>query len=81
MVDNTKRFSSSSILNELLESSMAREQKADIKTRGDHVISSAINLLDDILEEYGSEIAEKLERRFITAIKTRDTVKFKFNKK
>lgn len=80
MNDNT-RFSSSSILNEILVGAYGREQKADLKTRGDHLVASTINLLDEIHGEYGDEIAGKLERRLISAIKQRDPTRFRFNKR
>lgn len=77
-------MASSNILNELLSSdyhNVDNYNKADIKTRGDHLISSVINLLDDVNDHYGEDVANMLERRFIASIKTRDPKKFKFNKK
>lgn len=81
IASNTLKYSKSSILNEILDSTTSRQQKADIKTRGDHLVNSTINLLEDIREEYGVEIAEKLERRLVAAIKNRDPSKFRFNKR
>lgn len=76
------RYSKSSILNEILESSSSgRQQKADIKTRADHLVNSTINLIEDIRGEFGDEIAEKLERRLFAAIKNRDPSKFRFNRR
>lgn len=77
-------MASSNILNELLSSdhyNVDNYNKADIKTRGDHLISSAINLIEDVREHYGEDVANMLERRFLASIKTRDPKKFKFNKK
>lgn len=69
----------SNILNEILASD--NYTKADIKTRGDHLINSTFNLFEDIRSEYGDEVADMLERRYIASIKTRDPKKFRFNKK
>jgi hypothetical protein len=71
----------SSILDELLErSNVQAYNKADIKTRGDHLVISAINLLEDIRKNYDDETAEMLERRLLAAIKSKDARKFRFNK-
>lgn len=71
----------SSILEELLERSNAQAyNKADIKTRGDHLVISAINLIEDIKKNYDPETAEMLERRLLSAIKSKDARKFRFNK-
>lgn len=70
---------SSKILDELLYGSA--DAKADFKTRGDHLLVSSINLMEDIRREYGDEAAEMLERRFIASIKTKNPRKFRFNKR
>ena len=71
----------SSILDELLQRTRSSTyNKADIKTRGDHLVTSAINLVEDIRSEYGEETADMLERRMLSAIKSKDPRKFRFNK-
>ena len=72
---------SSSILDELLErTDVSAYSRADTKTRGDHLVVSVINLLEDIRKEFDEETADMLERRLLSAIKSKDPRKFRFNK-
>lgn len=68
----------SSILDELFNSN--QYNRSDIKTRGDHLVVSVINLLEEIRQQYDEETADMLERRILSAIKQRDPRKFRFNK-
>lgn len=50
------------------------ENKVDLlQTRGDNALSSAINLLEFIEESFGEEEAADLTKRFISAVRNRDT--------
>ena len=64
-----------------MENGRSRLSEAVIKTRADHVISSSINLIEEIEEKYGEEAAELLEKRLLSAIKNRNTSKFRFTKR
>ena len=69
--------STRSILEELNEISLIRNKDYLIENKGTNLISSAINLLKLIKENYDIETATELERRFINAIRSRDGDKFK----
>jgi len=47
-----------------------------IESRGNHVIQSAINLINMIREQYDGETALDLERRLINSIRGQDERKF-----
>tara|TARA_B110000503_G_scaffold117004_1_gene176565 strand:+ start:417 stop:680 length:264 start_codon:yes stop_codon:yes gene_type:complete len=66
-----------SILEEL--NSLRRDHNDDllIDSRATNLIESAINLLEKISRTYDENTAGELERRFINAIKSGDTRKFK----
>jgi hypothetical protein len=69
--------STRSILEELNEISLIRNKDYLIENKGTNLISSAINLLKLIRENYDIETATELERRFINAIRSGDSDKFK----
>ena len=69
--------STRSILEELNEISLIRNKDHLIETKGVNLVSSAINLLKLIRENYDLETATELERRFINAIRSGDSDKFK----
>jgi len=69
--------STRSILEELNEISLIRNKDHLIETKGVNLITSAANLLKLIKENYDLETAGELERRFINAIRTSDSDKFK----
>jgi len=71
------RKSTRSILQGLTDISLDRDAENIIESRGSNIISSAINLLELIRENYDIETAAELERRFINSIKAGDTTKFK----
>ena len=66
-----------SILEEL--NSLGRKHNNDrlIESSASNIIESSINLLNRISETYDDVTASELERRFINAIKSGDTRKFK----
>lgn len=69
--------STRSILQEISDLGINRNKDLVIESRGSNLIESAINLLSLIKENYSLEVAAELERRFINAIRTGDTAKFK----
>jgi len=56
--------------------SVQRDQSSLIESRANNVISSAINLLNYIKENYDAEQAAELERRLLNSIRTQDPQKF-----
>lgn len=64
-----------------MDNGRSRLSEAVIKTRADHVISSSINLIEEIEEKYGEEAAALLEKRLLSAIKNRNPKKFRFTKR
>lgn len=71
------RKSTRSILQELSDIGLSRDTDLVIETRASNIISSAINLLEMIRENYDVETAAELERRFLNSIKANDISKFK----
>jgi hypothetical protein len=69
--------STRSILEELNEISLIRNKDHLIESKGVNLIASAANLLKLVREHYDVETAGELERRFINAIRTGDSDKFK----
>lgn len=65
-----------SILEELSSMSVQRDRSSLIESRANNVISSAINLLNYIRENYDAESAAELERRLLNSIRTQDPNKF-----
>tara|TARA_B100000683_G_C12455364_1_gene541807 strand:+ start:399 stop:659 length:261 start_codon:yes stop_codon:yes gene_type:complete len=66
-----------SILEELNSLNLHKDKQSLIESTGHNLIQSAINLLSQINEQYDSESALELERRFINSIRTGDPRKFK----
>lgn len=71
------RKSTRSILQELSDLGVHRDTDLIIESRGSNLIESAVNLLTLIRENYDIETASELERRFINAIRSGDSAKFK----
>jgi hypothetical protein len=71
------RKSTRSILEELSDTGLTRDTDSIVESRGSNIITSAINLMDLIRENYDPETAAELERRFINSIKGADATKFK----
>ena len=65
-----------SILEELSGMSVQRDRSSLIESRANNVISSAINLLNYIRENYDEDQALELERRLLNSIRTQDPQKF-----
>ena len=65
-----------SILEELSKISVDRDRNFVTENRAEHVINSAINLLEQIDEHYTPEQAKDLNNRLINSIRGRDAKKF-----
>ena len=65
-----------SLLEELDSMYIERERDLIIESRASNIITSAINLLEQIDASYSPEQAENLTRKLLNAIRTRDTGKF-----
>ena len=65
-----------SLLEELENLHTDRDQRHVIENRAINIISSAINLMEQIDSSYTPEQAENLQRKLINAIKLRDPGKF-----
>ena len=70
------RKQSRSILDELSQLSIGKNAGLVLESRANHIISSAINLINQIRENYDSPDAAELERRLINAIRAQDPAKF-----
>jgi hypothetical protein len=71
------RKSTRSILQELSDIGVKRDTDLIIESRGSNIIESAVNLLTLIRENYDIETSAELERRFVNAIRSGDSAKFK----
>jgi hypothetical protein len=71
------RKSTRSILQELSDLGVKRDTDLIIESRGSNIIESAVNLLVLIRENYDIETSAELERRFVNAIRSGDSAKFK----
>ena len=65
-----------SILEELNQISVARNKDYVVENRGEHVINSAIRLLEEIDNAYSPEQAKDLTSRLVNSIRGRDAKKF-----
>ena len=65
-----------SILDELDRLLVHKDKDNLVKSRANHVISGAINLVNYIRENYDAEQAAELERRLINSIRSQDSTKF-----
>lgn len=70
---NTK---TKSLLESLIDITPSKDNTLIIESRGSHVISSAITLLETINELYGEEKALEMEKRLLGAIRCRNSEKF-----
>ncbi len=66
-----------SILEELNNLNLNRDNAHLIETTGQNLIESVINLFEKISDHYDPEEALELERRFINSVKSSDPRKFK----
>ena len=65
-----------SILEELNQISVDRDRNHVVSNRGEHVIASAISLLEQIDTYYDENTAKDLRNRLVNSIKGRDVKKF-----
>ena len=65
-----------SLLEELESLGNKRDTTHLIENRASNIIASAINLLEMINKQYNPEKAEILERKLLSAIKSRDIDRF-----
>ena len=65
-----------SILEEIGNIVPQQDRATVIESRANHVINSAINIVNMIHENFDSDVADELERRFINSIRGKDTSKF-----
>lgn len=65
-----------SILESLVDLSSSQDTSLIIESRGTHIISSAIKLIETIRNNYGEELAENMEKRLLLSIKNKDSKKF-----
>lgn len=68
--------SSKSILEELNRAVPSRQKENIFETRGHHIITSAINFINVLSENYSEEEADQIMRRFLSAIKGGDPDRF-----
>lgn len=65
-----------SILDELSQISHSRSNKLVLESRANHIINSAINLINIIREQFDEPEAAELERRLINSIRAQEPGKF-----
>lgn len=65
-----------SLLEELQSFGDSRDINHIVESRASNVISSAINLIELIQKNYSSEKAELLEKKLLSAIKSKDKTRF-----
>lgn len=65
-----------SILEELNQISVDRDRNHVVENRGQHVINSAINLIEQIEKYYDADTAKDLSNRLINSIRGKDSTKF-----
>lgn len=65
-----------SILEELNQISVDRDRNHVVSNRGEHVINSAINLIEQIETHYDELTAKDLTNRLINSIRGKDVNKF-----
>jgi len=66
-----------SILEELNNLGLNRDNDRIIETTANNIINSSINLINTINQTYDAATAGELERRFLNSIKSGDPRKFK----
>ena len=66
-----------SILEELSNLGLNRDNDRLIETTANNIINSSINLINTINQKYDAATAGELERRFLNSIKSGDPRKFK----
>lgn len=71
-MDNKRR----SLLHEMNDYIPHKDKETVVESRAHHIITSAINLLENIHMNFSEEEAEILEKRLISSIKGRDYSRF-----
>jgi hypothetical protein len=66
-----------SILDELNNLGLNKDQDRLIETTANNIINSSINLINNMHKNYDATTANELERRFLNSIKSGDPRKFK----
>jgi hypothetical protein len=66
-----------SILDELNNLGLSKDQDRLIETTANNIINSSINLINNMHKNYDAATANELERRFLNSIKSGDPRKFK----
>lgn len=66
----------STILEEIKKFSPSQLEEERLDSRANHIIQSAINMIDKLTESYDEETSQMLKRRFLNSIKTKDPEKF-----
>ncbi len=72
----TLHQSSRSILDELQRAVPNKTKEHVLESRGHHILSSAVNFLEVLTENYTDEEAEQITRRFLSAIRGGDPKRF-----
>ena len=67
---------SKSIMEELNQISVSRDKNHLVENRAEHVINSAIHLIEQIENNYDTDIAKDLTNRLINSIRSKDGNKF-----
>lgn len=67
---------SKSIIEELNKIEESREKHVVIENRAEHVIDSAINLIEHIEKHYDPQTAKDLANRLVNSIRGKDSRKF-----
>ena len=65
-----------SLLEELEAIGQNRDVPHIVESRGNNIISSALNLIEYIQRNYDSDKAELLEKKLLSAIRGRDNTRF-----
>lgn len=65
-----------SILDEIDSLLVHRDRENLVESRANNVITSAINLMNYIRENYDADIAQQLENRLLNSIRSQDPNKF-----
>jgi hypothetical protein len=65
-----------SLLEELQTYGDTRDMNHIIESRASNIITSAINLIELMQKQYSSEKAELLEKKLLSAIKSKDQERF-----
>lgn len=68
--------STKSLLESLTDLVPEKDRSLVIESRGQHLIASAITLLETIEQHYGEEMGIEMEKRLFSSIRNRNNAKF-----